>query len=389
MKKILQSLCFLFLAGLIIAGCEKAADLELYGSGKAPELSASSLTVAAAAADSLNNVFTLSWTDPRHASDSNTYKYVIQFDSSGRNFAKAASVTVIGTRSKTFTGKELNGILLGFGFAFNTPYDVDARVISSYNNNNEQLISNVVKLKMTPYKIPPAVPLPTTSKLYIVGDATVFGWTNPAVMPANRQLTRMDETTWAGIYNLTGSGAYLLLPLAGDWGNKYSVANGSLAGLANGGSFGFNLSDNFPGNVSAGAGFYKMVYNFQRGSFTVTKTNNPLGDELYITGDATTGGWVNNPPAPQKFTAISNGVFEITMAFTPGKYYKFLNTSGQWQPQFGGNSATGGDLFANYGSGSDPDAVPTPAVAGNYKITVNFLNDGLNNRVGTYTVVKL
>jgi starch-binding outer membrane protein SusE/F len=51
-----------------------------------------------------------------------------------------------------------------------------------------------------------------------------------------------------------------------------------------------------------------------------------------------------------------------------------LSISGQWQPQFGGSSATGG--------GNDPDAIPTPAIAGNYKINVNFHKN-------KYTVTKL
>jgi hypothetical protein len=76
---------------------------------------------------------------------------------------------------------------------------------------------------------------------------------------------------------------------------------------------------------------------------------------------------------------LSSGVFEITIALQPGLLYKFLDTNGQWQPQFGGTSATGGTLGSNYGGGNDPDAIPTPAVAGNYKIVVNFIT-------GTYTV---
>jgi len=71
-----------------------------------------------------------------------------------------------------------------------------------------------------------------------------------------------------------------------------------------------------------------------------------------------------------------------SMAFTSGKYYKFLSTLNQWQPQYGGSSATGGDFSANMGGGNDPDAIPTPSVAGNYKVTLNF-------KTGKYTVVKL
>ncbi len=109
----------------------------------------------------------------------------------------------------------------------------------------------------------------------------------------------------------------------------------------------------------------------------------PPTGELYITGDGTPSGWTNSPPVAQKCNKVSNTEYNITMAFSGGgKYYKFLSTLTQWQPQYGGNSATGGDFSANMGGGSDPDAIPTPAVAGNYKITLKF-------KTGKYTVEKL
>jgi starch-binding outer membrane protein SusE/F len=106
----------------------------------------------------------------------------------------------------------------------------------------------------------------------------------------------------------------------------------------------------------------------------------PTGD-LYITGDGTPSSWTNNPPSTQKFTKLSLTEYTITMNFTSGFYYKFLSTLNQWQPQYGGKEANGGDFSANMGGGSDPDAIPTPSVAGRYKITVNFVT-------GKYTVVK-
>jgi len=106
----------------------------------------------------------------------------------------------------------------------------------------------------------------------------------------------------------------------------------------------------------------------------------PTGD-LYITGDATPSSWTNNPPASQKCTKLSLTEYTITMNFVSGKFYKFLSTLTQWQPQYGGSSATGGDFSANMGGGSDPDAIPTPALAGSYKVTLNFVT-------GKYTVVK-
>ncbi len=102
---------------------------------------------------------------------------------------------------------------------------------------------------------------------------------------------------------------------------------------------------------------------------------------LYITGDGTVSGWTNNPPANQQCTKESKVQYSIVYAFTPGKYYKFLSTLNAWQPQYGGKNADGGDLGYNMGPQSDPDAIPTPAISGNYKVTLNF-------KTGKYTVVK-
>lgn len=108
---------------------------------------------------------------------------------------------------------------------------------------------------------------------------------------------------------------------------------------------------------------------------------------LYITGDATPEGWTNSPSAAQKMTWISNTEYQISMALTPGKFIKFLTTPGFWQPQYGlktgsGGTASSGDLGLNNQTPqypSDPDAIPTPATAGTYKINVNF-------KTGKYTV---
>ncbi|WP_207497047.1 SusE domain-containing protein [Aridibaculum aurantiacum] len=107
----------------------------------------------------------------------------------------------------------------------------------------------------------------------------------------------------------------------------------------------------------------------------------PTSNELYMTGDATASGWTNSPPAAQKLTRVDRGEYFIITQLSPGTMYKFLSHPGQWQPQYGGSSATGGDIGVNLGGGSDPDAIPTPGDAGTYKITLNF-------RTGKYTVVK-
>lgn len=363
----------------VISSCDKVDDLPLFTEGTAPVLQASTLTVAPLAEDSLDAVLTLNWSYPKHATDTNNIKYTIEIDSAGKNFSNPFRTIVMGNLSHTFIARDLNSALLARGYAFNVPVGMDVRVISSYANNNERLSSNTIKIMMTPYKIPPRVALPPNNRLFIVGGATQGGWGNPVPVPV-QEFTRMSETVWSAILNLNANQSYLLLPVNGSWDAKYG-------GTAPGNNSNNPLGDAFKAGGSdlispATSGNYRLDFDFQSGRFTVTPVANALPAELYMTGDATAGGWSNTPPAAQKFTQLTNGVFEITTALTPGKYYKFLSSSGNWQPQFGGNSATGGTLGANYGSGGDPDAIPTPAQAGNYKITVNFLTN-------TYTVTPV
>lgn len=372
MKYIQKILLLAVAVAALFTACKKVDELPLYNEGTAPTLTASATTVAPAPADSNNVALRLNWTSPKYSIDTNNYKFTVEIDSATKNFSRSDTKVVMGGSSTTFTAKELNNFLLARGYAFNTPVDMDVRVISSYANNNERLTSNVVRIKMTPYKIPPKVALPASGKLFIVGDATTFGWSNdpaPAFPPA-REFARIDETTWGGIFYLDGSGAYKILQTQGNWDTQFHMVTG---GSASAGSFVQENAD--PGFPSpATAGWYKIMLDFQTGKYTVESFGNDLPQELYITGDATTGGWSNTPPAAQKFTRLNSVEYELqpNITFAPGKFYKFLSSSGNWQPQFGGSSATGGTLGANYGSSGDPDAIPTPAAGGSYKVKVNF-----------------
>ena len=368
---------FIFLAagitGLLMA-CNKVGDLPSYNAGTPTVLSASSATVAPLPADSNNTALTLNWTFAKHATDSASIKYTIEIDSTGKNFARASTKIVLGSLSTPFKAKELNAILLSYGYAFNVPVDMDIRVISSYGNNNERLTSNVLKIRMTPYKIPPKIALPTTLKLFIVGDASAGGWNNPVPVPS-QELVRLDETTWGGVFQLTGGKQYLLLPLNGDWGHKFSVANGGLAGLSGGGDFGYDLSDNFPGPATTG--LYKIIVDFQTGKFAVTPYTGALPTNLFIVGDATTGGWNNPVPVPtQQFTRLNSSVFEITLPLIGGKQYLMLPVNGDWSNKF---SVANGGLAGLSAGGTFgynlSDNFPGPATSATYKISVNFVTN--------------
>ncbi len=103
----------------------------------------------------------------------------------------------------------------------------------------------------------------------------------------------------------------------------------------------------------------------------------PPTGELYLTGSGAASGWTNHPPVTQKFTQVSLIEYEIVVDLQPNLQLKFLSTLDFWQPQYGLKTATpgsdvGGLMGFNMGGGSDPTEIPTPSIAGTYKITALF-----------------
>ena len=126
------------------------------------------------------------------------------------------------------------------------------------------------KFKVTAY----TAPYPTD--LFIVGDATPGGWSNPVPVPS-QQLTRLNASQWSIALNFTGSGSYLLLPNNGSWDSKYAVPSGSVTDLWKGGKIEYYTGggDNIPGPTSAGVKTLLVTLSAKEddypvGKFTVT-----------------------------------------------------------------------------------------------------------------------
>jgi starch-binding outer membrane protein SusE/F len=357
MRSIITYILLLTGVTFVLLSCEKVGDLPHYGTGTAPVLTASASSIAPAVTDSNNNVLTLSWSNPHYATDTNNVKYTIEIDSTGKNFANPSRFVVQGSYSKTFQAKELNSVLVGNGYAFNVPVSMDVRVVSSYANNNERLYSNVVNLRMTPYKVPPKVAPPTSNTLFLVGSASAGGWGNPVPSPAYK-FTRLDSVTYEGTFFLNGGGEYLLLPVNnGDWTHKYSVADKTVAGLNAGGTFGADLSDNIPG--PAKTGIYKIRVDFQTGKFTVSPQK--FYDLLYVPGDYQ--GWTPATAATLG-SATADGKYEGYINFPSGGTYEFKLAA---QPDWSGTVYGTGGAGAISTSG---DNLRVPG-AGFYQIKVN------------------
>lgn len=383
---------FLIASGvLFFAACDKKDIQVTHQDGTASVLSTSSNIVWALPADSNSTILTLNWTTPQYATDAASYKYVIEIDSTGKNFAKADTKTVIGKLTTSFLAKELNSLLLARGYPFNVPVDMDVRLKSSYGNNNELKLSNVLKIRMTPYKPLPKVALPASGKLFIVGSGTAggdaTGWNNPVPVPS-QEFSRLDETTWAGVFQLTGGKSYLLLPTNNNvWDIKFGGTGGNNSNNVDGDNFKVGGSDL---KTPATSGMYKIIFDFQQGKFTVTPYTGTLASSLVIVGDATPDGWTNPGPAlpSQTFTRVNSSLFELTIPLNAGKSYLFLPVAGSWTDKYGGmggnnsNNVNGDDFKL---SGSD---LRSPPVAGTYKISVNFAASNTAGASGRFTLVK-
>lgn len=103
----------------------------------------------------------------------------------------------------------------------------------------------------------------------------------------------------------------------------------------------------------------------------------PTDGTLWATGDAFASGWSNPLGAPfdvsQKFTRVSNTLYELTVDMPGGGNYKLIQTQGNWGTQY--HMLSGGTWEGGSFEKKDADpAFPGPPTAGKYKISVNFQN---------------
>jgi len=359
-----------FAAALAVFGfiaCTKMTN-QYFGNGSTPTMSVSTTTLTPTPADSSNNVLAISWTNPHYATDSATELYTIQIDSSGRNFSKAVSIAVSGALVDSLTAKQINTIALGFGFSYNVAYKMDVRVISSYANYNQEFTSNTITITYTPYVIPPKV-APPTGALYLVGSATVGGWNNPVPVPT-QVFEKVDSVDFAGVFNLSANGQFLVLPVNGDWTNKFATADNTESGT--GGSFAYNASNNFTG--PAAAGWYTIWLNFQAGTFTITPYSGTVPDSLFLVGSATTGGWNNPVPEPsQVFTQQNSSQFSISAPLSAAGQFLMLPVNGSWTNKYATSDATETGTGGTFGYNANNNFTG-PANAGTYTIMVDFVS---------------
>ena len=179
MKSWLNSLVLVTLVSATILSCKKAEFKEIYSGGTAPVLTSNVNTLDMHSSDSSATVIKFSWTDPNYkftSSSSLNVTYVLQIDSSGKNFTNPQAITSVNIKEKSFTGKNFNALLFNLGLTDSLKnYSIDVRVKAALYLSNTELISNILKITASPYPIEPVPLYPVPANLFLVGDATPGG----------------------------------------------------------------------------------------------------------------------------------------------------------------------------------------------------------------------
>ncbi|HET9277410.1 MAG TPA: SusE domain-containing protein [Flavitalea sp.] len=275
MKNNFLKLCISFSSLLLLWSCEKEENKIYYEGGTAPTLTASS-TAALVLTDATkeNTAVKFSWTNPNYkfttGLSSQNVTYTLQVDTAGANFTNPAmqQVSIANDLSIAYTGKDLNGILTKLNLAENVPHNVEFRIISSLTNNSVPLISNVIKILITPY-LDVVVQVPTAGTLWATGDAFASGWSNPLPSPydVNQKFTKVSTTVYELVVNMNSSGGYKLIQTQGNWTTQYHMVTGSSALSGT-----FEYGDANPAFLAPSvAGLYKLTFNFKTGTYTVVK----------------------------------------------------------------------------------------------------------------------
>jgi hypothetical protein len=277
--KLLLSTTLLMIA---LVGCQKEENKIYYEGGTNPVLSANrTTTIPLSFVNKDVEAVKFSWTNPNYqfttGLSSQDVFYKVEIDTTNAagtinpNFTYSGKQTIAISKdlSLSITQGLLNDYLLNQLQLLTTiPHTIQIRVIANMVNGSATLISNVLRFTVTPYAIPPKVDPPASGSLFMVGNATPGGWNNPVPVPS-QQFTRVSTTLFQiNSIALTGGNSYLLLPVNGDWSAKYGGLGANNTNNPDGDDFRPGGGDLL---APAASGNYKIVVDFQRGKFTLTK----------------------------------------------------------------------------------------------------------------------
>jgi len=348
-----------------LASCDKVDTLKHYSSGTALDLGVNTTSVSPTVADANKAVLTLNWTDPKYATDSNHVKFVVEIDTVKGTFANPVTRTVTKALSTSFTGRDLNTIILNYGYTLGKPINLAIRVKSSYANNNETYISNVERVSVTPYSDPSQL---RTEKTSVTGSLAT-------------STAHSDSLVWSPSfpgYNGTiayeiqydSSGKNFASPHSISLGNSIYFKSFTVAEMNNtaldegvaGGSTG-KIEYRIKATTAQGAVAYSNIV-----SVTI-QTYVPMY-HMYIVGGMQ--GWdINNPweVISDRADARWGKVFYSYVKLNAGDEFLFVQTKGDWNSKYGSTGGSGTTFTIGTPGTGNNFSIPSTGI---YRVTIDL-----------------
>jgi len=196
--------------------------------------------------------------------------------------------------------------------------------------------------------------------LYMVGDASEFGWDNANPTYMYRDQTNRSAYTYTGYLN---AGDFKFISVVGSWDTQYgNNGTGGVALKAKG-------SDPDPGTYHVTtAGYYTVKIDINAMTFSITPYN-ATGATNYtlISLIGAFNDW--NADLKMTNTTVNPHIWTVTNKFTADTELKF-RANGGWEVNWG---AAGNNVNGKYGIGLQDNASNLIVKAGTYKVMFNDL----------------
>jgi hypothetical protein len=309
MKNIFRKSILLMSILLVLGACDDREFIELISDANTT-VSVSTSSVVLTEDIALNEVLTVSWSDPNYGYDAApSYKLLIDF--AGGDFTAPQIIAVGANLKKVFTAQELNGKMLSLGLKPNEAASIDFMVQTTLSDA-QIMYSQPVSLSVTPY----SSLLDLSSAWGLVGSATPGGWGNEFV-------------TDVPFYQTVTPGVFVCYATLKDGEIKIRKDNLWTENYGDTGMDG--VLDAGGDNIAVTAGSYKVTFNENDLSWSI---------EPYtwgLVGSATPNGW-DGPDFKLNYNSYQDNWTTVVTLVEGEVKFRFNN---DWGLNYGDTGADG------------------------------------------------
>lgn len=263
--------------------------------------------------------------------------YTVEIDSLGQDFDTPYELgSTNGTTNLAVSHQIMNNGVLEVGGEPDVVTALEVRVKAFVGG--QTIYSDAVEISVTPYQ--GIIPL---QNLYIVGDATEFGWNNNNNNNALfRDATNQFKFYYTGYFAV---GGFKVLSSLGSWHPQYGTTGAGVLGVSN------PDGSNEAGNIQVTtAGYYTFEMDIQQMTYSMTAfdaTTSPSFASVGIIGAATPGGW--DADTDMTATAANPHIWKGTLQVNVGPVKFRANDSWDLPGNWGGGNGLSGTVSVNGG----------------------------------------